>query len=182
MVMRFSRGSRMALLGAAFGLIVTAVIATAGKSYAFGQASVSGRYTCSIISDGGGENSAVILIANGRGTFTGSKFLLLDGYYCYGDDDLATKTTSVPAGDGPSCSCKYTITPTANYLVAADGSATSSIVWVGDVANEDGCPVSFTDVWSFMIGNGGGALQVVTSNNGDQEAPGSGVCSRTLSP
>jgi hypothetical protein len=53
MVMGFIRGGRMALLGAAFGLIVTAMLATAGKSYAFGQASVNGRYTCTVSSDEG---------------------------------------------------------------------------------------------------------------------------------
>src|SRR5580698_6453907 len=170
MVMRFIRGGRMALLGAAFGLIVTATLATAGKSYAFSQASVNGRYTCTVSSDEGDETSAIILVANGRGTVSGSKFLVLYGFFC-DDDDAASKSAAVSADDQPpACQCQYTITPTANYLVAKDGSATSSIVWVGNLANGGGCPVSFADEWSFMIGNGGGSLQVVTNNSGDQNA------------
>jgi len=170
------RGMLVLALGAA-GLLLSV---GSGQAQSFKNSNFKGRYICRSASDTNFENSVTLLDPDGKGKFKdGEKGLVSSDF----EDSTTLSGCTAKAGSSQACQCIYTLDASSSYDVASDGTATASLVWIASGSNDAACPTSpsFTleDQLNLVLAQGGTTLVMDGNNNGFEEEPGHGACTRT---
>ena len=178
--LRMGRTKMRGMFVLALGAVLLLLSVSNGQAQTFKNSNFKGRYICRSASDTNFENSVTLLDPNGKGTFKdGEKGLVSSDF----EESTTASGCTAKAGSSQSCPCIYTLDPSSTYAVASDGTATASLVWIASGSNDAACPTSpsFTleDQWNFVLAQGGTTLVMDGNNNGFEEEPGLGSCTRT---
>jgi hypothetical protein len=164
----------------ALGAVGLLLSVSNGQAQTFKNSNFKGRYVCRSSSDVNFEESVTLLNPDGKGKFKdGQKGLVSSDF----EDSTLVSGCTAKAGSSQACPCIYTLDSSSAYVVAADGTATASLVWIAAGTNDVACPTSpsFTlkDQLNLVLAQGGTTLVMDGNNNGFEEEPGLGSCTRT---
>lgn len=147
----------------------------------FKDSNFKGRYVCSGSSDGGHEQSVMILSPDGKGKFeSGKKILVSDDFE---DFTLVSGCTS-KAGEDMPCPCVYTLTTgSSSYTISGSGAGTATLAWTASGSNDADCPTAsifagLGELWLLGLSPGGSTAQVTSNNNGFERESAVGSCTR----
>jgi len=158
------------------------LLLSVGNSQAqtFKNSNFKGRYICRSASDNNFEESVTLLDPDGKGKFKDGQKGLVSADF---EDSTIVSGCTAKAGSSQACQCIFTLDPSSSYAVTADGTATASLVWIAAGSNDAACPTTlggFTlkDQWNFVLAQGGTTMVMDGNNNGFEEEPGLGACTR----
>jgi hypothetical protein len=175
---RMGRTKMLGMFVLALGAVVLSV--SNCQAQTFKNSNFKGRYICRSSSDVNFEESVTLLNPDGKGKFkSGEKGLVSSDF----EDSTLLSGCTAKAGSSQACQCIYTLDTSSSYAVTGDGTATASLIWIAAGANDAACPTSpsFTleDQLNFVLAQGGMTLVMDGNNNGFEEEPGLGACTRT---
>src|SRR6266446_8264322 len=175
--LRMGRTKMRSMFVLALGAVGLLLSVSNGQAQTFKNSNFKGRYICRSSSDVNFEESVTLLNPDGKGKFKdGQKGLVSSDF-----EEIASGCTA-KAGSSQACPCIFTLDPSSSYAVTADGTATASLVWIAAGSNPSACPTSpsFTliDQWNFVLAQGGVTMVMDGNNNGFEEEPGLGSCTR----
>ena len=164
----------------ALGVVGLLLSVGSGQAQTFKNSNFKGRYVCRSSSDVNFEESVTLLDPDGKGKFKDGEKGLVSADF---EESTTLSGCTAKAGSSQPCQCIYTLDASSTYAVTGDGTATASLVWIAAGTNDVACPTSpsFTleDQWNFVLAQGGTTLVMDGNNNGFEEEPGLGSCTRT---
>jgi hypothetical protein len=178
--LRMGRTTMRGMFVLALGSVGLLLSVSNGQAQTFKNSNFKGRYICRSSSDVNFEESVTLLNPDGKGKFKdGHKGLVSVDF----EDSTLVSGCTAKAGSSQSCPCVFTLDPSSSYAVTSDGTATASLVWIAAGTNDAACPTSpsFTlvDQLNLVLAQGGTTLVMDGNNNGFEEEPGLGSCTRT---
>jgi hypothetical protein len=179
-VLKVAKNRRLGMF--VFSALAVALLLSLGNARAqeFKDSNFKGRYICRSASDLNFEESLALIEPDGKGKFKdGTKGLVSVDF----EESTTASGCTAKAGSSQSCPCIFSLDPSSSYDVTSDGTATAKMVWIASGSNPAACPTSpsftLTDQWSFVLAQGGTTALVASNNNGFEDEPGLGSCTRT---